>query len=212
MSHRTPVPENRRAVVTCALGAVTGIAVGYVDTWQLGLLAGWITAAALLLGSTWLDVHGLDAATTRANAVREDGSRAVTGLLIVAASVASLAAVGAGLYEAAQSSRPRQIVLTVAAILSIGLAWAVVHTVFTLRYAHEYYGEPEGGIDFPGGESPTYVDFAYFAFGIGMAFQVSDTAITSSRIRGTVLTHTFVAYLFGTAIIAATINVVAGLV
>lgn len=212
MRRRAPVPENRRAFVTGVLGAVAGGAVGLADTWQLGLLTGWVVAASVMLGSTWFDVHGLDAAATRANAVREDGSRTVTWLLVVTASVASLAAVGAGLYDAAGSGRVRQIVLTVAAILAIALAWAVVHTVFTLRYAHEYHEGQPGGIEFPGGEPPTYLDFAYFAFGIGMAFQVSDTAITSSRIRRTVLTHTFVAYLFGTAIIAATINVVAGLV
>lgn len=212
MSPGARVPEHRRVLGAAVAGAVFGVAAGLLDTWQGGLLAGWLAAAATLLGWTWRDLHGLDAAATEANASAEDDSRALVGLSVVVVCVASLGAAATGLYEASRVDQQRQTALTVASLAAVALAWAVVHTAFTLRYAHEYYDGTPGGIDFPGGAPPTYVDFAYVAFGLGMAFQVSDTAITSPEIRRTVLTHTFVAYLFGTAIIAAGINVVAGLV
>jgi uncharacterized membrane protein len=44
-----------------------------------------------------------------------------------------------------------------------------------------------------------------------MTFQVSDTDITSPHIRRTVLRHALLSYIFGIAVIALTINVVAGL-
>ncbi len=91
------------------------------------------------------------------------------------------------------------------------LSWAVVHTVFTLRYAHEYYAAPSGGIDFKNDAPPDYQDFAYVAFTVGMTFQVSDTDVQKRVIRRTILRHALLSYLFGAVILAVTINVVANL-
>jgi uncharacterized membrane protein len=96
------------------------------------------------------------------------------------------------------------------AVVSVAVSWLAVNSVFTLRYAHLYYLEG-GGLDFHGEAAPAYADFAYVAFTIGMTFQVSDTEVTSPRIRKTVLRHALLAYVFGIAVIALTINVVAGL-
>ena len=63
------------------------------------------------------------------------------------------------------------------------------------------------GVDPP----PAYRDFAYHAFTIGMTFQVSDTPFTTSAIRRTALVHGLMSYLLGTAILAATVNLIAGL-
>jgi len=93
------------------------------------------------------------------------------------------------------------------------VAWGVVHTVFTLRYASLYYTPPdEGGIGFNQKAPPRYADFAYMAFGIGATFQVSDTEISKSEIRTTVLRHSLLSYLFSVVILGATINLVASLV
>jgi uncharacterized membrane protein len=58
---------------------------------------------------------------------------------------------------------------------------------------------------------PTYKDFAYMAFTVGMTFQVSDTDIHSPQIRHTVLRHGLLSYLFGSLILAAAVNIIAGL-
>jgi len=98
--------------------------------------------------------------------------------------------------------------------VTIVCSWLLVHTVFALRYAHVYYTEPEGGIDYKskGLEDPDYLDFAYTAFTIGMTFQVSDTDIQRREIRRTVLRHALLAYLFGAIILAVAINLIASLV
>jgi uncharacterized membrane protein len=85
-----------------------------------------------------------------------------------------------------------------------------VHTVFTLHYAHRYF-EADGGIEFPKTDDPTYLDFAYVAFTVGMTFQVSDTEISDRSIRWLLLRHAALAYLFGTVIVGLTINLLAGL-
>ena len=98
-------------------------------------------------------------------------------------------------------------------MVTIVLSWLVVHTLFVLRYAHLYYGVGAvGGVEFPGERPPDYRDFAYLAFTVGMTYQVSDTEITDPVVRRTLLRHALLSYLFGTAIIASTISVLAALV
>jgi uncharacterized membrane protein len=86
------------------------------------------------------------------------------------------------------------------------VSWVAIHTVFTLRYAQLYYSGAPGGIDFNQPEPPAYVDFAYLAFTIGMAFQVSDTGLQTRKIRATVLRQALLSYVFGVVIVAMTIN------
>jgi uncharacterized membrane protein len=96
-------------------------------------------------------------------------------------------------------------------VASVICAWAVLHTVFTLKYARQYYRDAVGGLGFNQDEPPGYRDFAYVAFTIGMTFQVSDTDIQHPRMRSLVLGHALMAYLFGAVIIAVTVNLLAGL-
>jgi uncharacterized membrane protein len=95
----------------------------------------------------------------------------------------------------------------------VAVTWGVTHTSYTLRYAHLYYrdrGSGEGGLVFPGDERPCDLDFAYFAFTIGMCFQVSDVTIASRRIRRGALLHALLSFAYNTAIVAFTLNLVFG--
>ncbi|MGB8003045.1 MAG: DUF1345 domain-containing protein, partial [Gaiellaceae bacterium] len=99
--------------------------------------------------------------------------------------------------------------LTTLGVASVMLAWAAIHTMFTLRYAHLYYTPPVGGIDFE--SKPDFRDAAYMSFTVGMTYQVSDTDISRKEIRRAVTRHALLSFVFGTTIIAVTINVVANL-
>jgi uncharacterized membrane protein len=95
------------------------------------------------------------------------------------------------------------------------LSWTVVNTVFTLRYADQHFGSRAAGITFGESErpeAPTYRDFAYVAFTIGMCYQVSDTSVCDRWIRRTVLSHALLSYVFGVAIVGGSVNLVAGLI
>ena len=63
-----------------------------------------------------------------------------------------------------------------------------------------------------GSEPPSYRDFAYVAFTIGMTYQVSDTTLRDRRFRRAVLNHALLSYVFGVVIVATSINLIAGLV
>src|SRR4051812_10399912 len=135
----------------------------------------------------------------------------MSDLVLLSASVASLVAVGYTLVYAGNRSSSQKALTIGLAILAVALAWGAVHTVYTLRYAALYYGDPVGGIDFNGEDGPDYLDLAYFAFTVGMTFQVSDTDLSAKAIRRTVLRHALLSYLFGAVIVAVTINLVASL-
>ena len=142
-------------------------------------------------------------------------SRGISHAILITTSVVSLVGVLLGLLKASQVEGVQAVAVTSASALTVAASWAAVHTLYTLRYAHLYYSGEPGGIEFhgddaDGGAPPDYRDFAYVAFTVGMTYQVSDTDITGRPIRRTVLSQALVSYLFGTVIIATTINIVAG--
>jgi uncharacterized membrane protein len=97
------------------------------------------------------------------------------------------------------------------AVASVAASWALVHTLYMLRYAVLYYSETVGGINFNQSRRPTFADFAYLAFTIGMTYQVSDTNLTTKAVRRTATRHALLAFLFGSVIVALLINTVASL-
>lgn len=198
--------------VSAAAGAVVGTIAAFTQPWQSIPLLTWDAAALTWMAAVWWGIAGLDALETSAHATSEDPGRASADLGMLLASVASLVAVVLGIVKAGHAAGGEKFVLLCAGVLTIVISWAVVHTLFTLRYAALYYAGPDGGIEFNEDEKPNYHDFAYLAFTIGMTYQVSDTNLQTKEIRYTALRHALLSYLFGTVIIAATINLAAGLV
>ena len=205
-------PALRRLVVAAIAALVTFAVVLGETAWQLAVLVGWDVGALIFLAAVWAAVLPFDADQTARMATIEDDGGHTAGFILVAASSASLVGVGLALFKAKQESGALEVMLTVSGVLTVVASWALVHTVFTLRYAHLYYRGPDGGVEFRGDDPPDYRDFAYLAFTIGMCYQVSDTDLVDRHIRRVALRHAFVSYLFGTVIIATTINVVAGFV
>jgi uncharacterized membrane protein len=190
-----------------ALGAVVGMVSKEPD---VAGLVGWDVAGLTFVNWTWRAVWQLDEVESARRAEREDPTQPVADLLLLAAAVASLGAVAVLLITGHSGAGTGLIANLALAAGSVAVSWVVVHTVYALKYARLYYLGDNGGVDFHDDE-PTYKDFAYLAFTVGMTFQVSDTDITSRPIRATILQHALIAYLFGAVILAATINLLAGL-
>lgn len=200
-----------RVVVMLAVGIAAASLTVAAGLWSFALLLGWIAAALTYTIWVWARISRMDAEATKVHATREDPSRGLADMLLVLASIGSLAIVGFVLVHAATLSGQSRVILAGLAILSVGLSWALIHTLFALRYAYLYYDDTSGGVDFNQKEEPDYGDFAYLSFTLGMTYQVSDTAISSREIRRTALRHSLLSYLFGAVILATVINLVAGL-
>ena len=110
--------------------------------------------------------------------------------------------------------------------VTILLAWVFTNLLFSLHYAHRFYApgdegdaagrgdggkEDTGGLQFPGDEMPTYSDFAYFSFVLGMTFQVSDVVITSRGLRRFALYHALAAFLFNIIVVALSVSLIGSL-
>lgn len=207
-------PRVRRVLLAAGLGCAATIATLRPLGWEPAVLTGWDVGAVAFLASLWSVIGRADAVQTAHLATREDETRSTAAALLLGASLASLLAVGFTLSAAGREIGGPRLMLIVAALLTVVVSWMVVNTVFTLRYADLYYSV-HAGVDF-GSETPDdrpdYRDFAYLAFTIGMCYQVSDTTVRDRRIRRTVLVHSVLSYLFGVVIIAASINLVAGLI
>lgn len=182
--------------------------------WALRLVATWDAGAIALLALAWSIIWDCDTARTRRRAAAEDPGRSVVWALVLGASTLSLFAAAYVLRRAGVLAPAYPAVLVVLCLAAVASAWCLTHTAYTLRYAHLYYrdeGDGEGGLSFPGDAAPDYFDFAYFAFTVGMCFQVSDVTVTSKSLRRAVLIHSVLSFAYNTAILALAMNLVAGL-
>lgn len=175
----------------------------------LSLLLGFDAAALVFLTSTALLFNRSKPDDMRTQARSQDVGR--WGILWTSVLLSAVVLLGLGVEL--RSGQNGGIAAIVIAALSIMLSWLFMNTMFTLHYAHGYYGNygaEHRGLDFPGDEEPDYWDFAYFAIVIGMTFQVSDVQITSRHLRRMALVHSVIAFFLNVFIIAMSVNIVAG--
>lgn len=205
-----PRSKLARVAVAAAVGAGAAVVSGFTTPWQASLLFFWVGASLAWVVPVWFTVIPLDAGGARSHASWEDPHGPTADMLLLGSAVASLGAVVLGVLKASGAKGPEKPILLGAGIAAIVCSWVVVQTVFALRYAALYY-RGQGGIDFNEPDDPVYADFAYLAFTIGMTYQVSDTDLTTKSVRHTALRHALLSYLLGTVVIAATINLAAGL-
>ena len=198
-------------------GILVGVTVGLVlhtlpsTRWVMRALVGWDTGAALYVILTFGMMARSNVAAIRLHASSQDEGAFGILFVTVASALASLLAIVFLLGKVGASDAPKQGSDLVLATVTIVLSWTLIHTIFSVHYAHEFYGYGSvGGLAFPGDEKePDCWDFVYFSFVIGMTSQVSDIGITSKDIRRTVAIHGIVAFFFNAALLALTVNIAA---
>jgi len=189
-------------LLVAGLTAVAGVP-------EIAVLMGWAVAASGLLLWVWRISWPRDSEGTKRLA-EEEGRTHVTDMVVLGAAVASLAAV----VEALVRSGTKDAVGVLTVVLAVAvviLSWAVVNTVFALKYARLYYSGGDGGIEFHQERPPAYSDFAYVAFTVGMSFAVPEMPLVDTQIRKVGLGHALMSYLFGTVVIAVAVNLVTNL-
>lgn len=184
------------------------------------LLVGWDAFALSSVILAWIVLCTKDPYEARRHARLQDASVTFLFGIVISAATISLFAVGLVL-SLAKALPPLKLTGYVSvSVAAVFLSWMLVHTFFALHYARLYYADAHqkerhhvsGGLIFPGGQSPGYLDFAYFSFVIGMTCQVSDVQVSSVRMRRLALIHGLISFCFNTAILAMVVNIVAGLI
>ena len=196
------------AIVIFALRASASL------TMVVTALAGWDVAGVTWLALVFLTTANADAIVTRARAGAEDpGRRAAYFVVVLGSSASLLAATLLSRHVKSVADGNERTLLVSLCFAAVAIAWTLAHTAFTLRYAHLYYREDAegiGGVEFAGSLPPSYLDFAYFAFTIGMCFQVSDMSVSSRQIRRAVLAHALISFAFNSVLLAFVLNLVFG--
>ena len=197
------------------VAAIVGVVVRTHAVWS-AVLAIYDAFAFVVLALMCLTIALTPVDRIRAVAQRQDVGRTVIFAFVVIVACAALFAVAFLIRHA--KPEPHLTIHLLLALATVVLSWLLMHAVFGLRYAHNFYGDSEtdvakhaGGLDFPGEIAPDYRDFAYFSYVIGMTCQVSDVQVTSCEMRRLVLLHGILAFGFNTVILALTINTVSSL-
>ena len=207
----SPTSTRVRFLIAITTGLVVAVLCLLAGEAKFAALAGWDVTVFIYGCWVWLSVWNMDAQDTKNHALRENPGRALADTILLLAAIVSIAAVAILLIGANDSTGFTKVVDISLGLVSVVLSWAMVHTLYMLKYARLYYGVPEGGVSYNEKDPPRYTDFAYLAFTLGMTFQVSDTNLQTKEMRVTALKHALLAYLFGTVIIATTINALASL-
>ena len=210
-------------LIISIIGAIAAFAFsyGHVSTPALIILT-WLACASLIIVQDWIIIFSSDPRSMRKIARLKDSSRIMILLFIITGSCVSLFSIIFLLQASKQEHHGNVTHLILLCIGSVIISWWMLHTVFTMSYAHLFYtptpdpddaaNEVIGGLEYPDEKNPDYLDFVYFSFVVGMTFQVSDVEISSRSIRRLVLLHGLISFAFNTAIVALSINVVSGLV
>ncbi|MGY4537748.1 putative membrane protein [Mucilaginibacter sp. UYNi724] len=208
-----------RLYLSLLIGAVVFYLARHNPSVPAVTLITWIAVASSIIILDWVTILWAHPKDIRKVASLEDSSRVMIFVFVMAASLVSLVAMLLLLKSAKGASDDTVAGYILLAMTAVVISWWLVHTVFTMRYAHLYYTTdkgkktPLGGLEFPGDDKePDYLDFVYFSFVVGMTFQVSDVEISSKHIRRLALAHGLIAFAFNTAIVALSINVISGLV
>jgi uncharacterized membrane protein len=201
-----------RFLISCAV-FVAGLAIYWWsggDRWQDGAALAFDAAAAIFLASLIPLVGYATHADMRQHSAENDAGRTLILIVTTILTIVVMAAVS-GELPGARAGIPLAIVKLIGTLL---LIWLFANSVYGLHYAHAWYTQAEGhdaeGLAFPGTDCPLYLDFAYFAFTLGMTFQTSDVNVTARPLRRVVLLHCFGAFIFNIGVIAFAINGLAG--
>ena len=202
-----------RLWIAIAVGIVVYLLVPANAPPSARFLLGWDAGVVFYLGVVIVTMARSSPSEIRYHSAMQDEGAFALLFLAVAAVLVSLGAIFAELVGSDRNAPGFGLHVTLA-IMTVVLSWAFMHTIFTLRYAHEFYGAGHraAGLKFPGDELPDYWDFAYFSFVIGMTFQVSDIAITHREIRHIVLAHAAMSFLFTVTIVSLAVNIASSLI
>jgi len=176
---------------------------------------GWDAGVLLFFALTLSVIGAGDSSGLRKRASLGDTHLWIILGIVVVAAAASLAALAFVLQRPQGAPTSLLVSRVCVAGATLVLSWILVHTMFAIRYAHYFYGDPEadgtprGGLGFPGKGHPDFWDFMYYAFVVGMTCQVSDVQVLTKPMRRLTLAHGVLAFFFNAGVLALAVNILA---
>ena len=213
--------DRGRAAICISLGVATAVLVNRLLgwTWQLSFLCGLIMTMGSELILRSIVFFSADGAMTRDRVSRDEPNRKTLMVSIISLSILATGTVGQVLTAVSKHPQGQARLLLGLSAAAVLLSWAVLHTVFGVHYARLYYeakdihGRPfkEGrrsGFNFPGTETPNYIDFLYVSFTVALTYSMSDVVVENPLLRRIVLIHSLISFFFYSTVLAGVLNAI----
>lgn len=205
------LPHPRFAAFLTVFILTTGLSLAVLAP-ERAMVGGFDLAALVFIFSCIPLWREDSAGAARRRGARDDGGRVLL-LVVTAASFVAVLVATAIMLSGRTASSGSDIALSLGTLV---LAWVFANLVLAFHYSHLYYDQVHGkdskGLDFPGTDEPSFADFCYFAFVIGMTCQVSDVAIDDPTMRKTATVHGVAAFFFNLGVLALAVNITAGII
>ncbi|CNI22476.1 putative transmembrane protein [Yersinia aldovae] len=206
-----------RLLLSVSAGVITYFLLPSHFTVLLRLMVSWNVSAWLYLLFLWLQLLRTDPARIRKIARVQDESASMVLSIVSMSCLASILVILFELSTANQLSDSAKAFHLVLTGMTLLVSWLLLPTAFTMHYAHLFYlprdkSETVLPLLFPKEiTTPSYWDFLYFSFTIGVASQTADVSTGTSDIRRVVLLQSVLSFIFNMTILGLSINVGAGL-
>lgn len=206
------ISASNRLLLIALIGVASFFMLSSTPSIMVRLAISWIIASGLYVLSTFLMMYFSTKENIAHLAEKEDDGAIFILLIILLGSITSLV-----IIVIIMTDMKSLMVSDTAKVISLVLltyisSWFLIHTAFTLHYAHVYYQEYEKTkqppLIFPDTIHPNYIDFLYFAMLIGMTCQTADVNIAHSRTRALAMIQGFTAFVFNTTLLVLTINLI----
>ena len=187
--------------------------------WELSFLVAWDIALVVYLALLYIVIFTADAPMTRQRISRVDPTRWFLLIVVTLVTLFSNMNVAVILTAVGHRSVLHARLFLSLSVVAVILSWLLLHTAYGQHYARLYYedtdstGRPftEGlrrGFVFPGTPEPTYEDFLYVSFAVGLTYAMSDVNVTNELQRRTVLIHSIISFFFYSTVVGVVLNAV----
>jgi uncharacterized membrane protein len=177
------------------------------------VLASWNGGVTLFLIWVFVWMSRCSAEQLYIKYKEEDETAVIILVTVICAALLSLVAIVLLLTTVKQVSGSERVLHVALAAATLMSSWLLVHMMFTLHYADEFYSatDEDRPLLFPQTRRPVFWDFAYFSFTIAAACQTADVSTASTSMRKVVLAQSLIAFVFNASILGFAVNVSAGL-
>ncbi len=212
--------DPKRAGLCLILGGVL-YAVGWSQGWgwELSFLCGWIIALTVYLILLYIVIFTADAQKTRERISLVDPTQLFLLIVLTLVTLLGNMSVGVILTAVGQRTALHARLYLSLSVVAVILSWLLLHTAYGQHYARLYYEDtdrygkpfPNGlrrGFTFPETPEPTYEDFLYVSFAIGLTYAMSDVNVTNEVQRRTVLIHSVISFFFYSTVLGVVLNAI----
>jgi uncharacterized membrane protein len=200
-------------------GAMYAVGWGRGWGWELSFLGGWIVALTAYLVLLYIVVFTADAQRTRQRISQVDPTRWFLLIVLTLVTLLGNTSVGVILTAVGQRSALHARLFLGLSVVAVILSWLLLHTAYGQHYARLYYEDTDSqgrpfpgglrrGFVFPGTPEPTYEDFLYVSFAIGLTYAMSDVNVTNELQRRTVLVHSIISFFFYSTVLGVVLNAI----